>query len=352
MKRIGVRLEPLDLLFFRGGLPMSEGIRAKSVLPSPQTFAGMIRTMLLERCGANFDAMRGKPTLAEACDAAGAGWVAQVRMTGPFPAIVNKSGVEPVFPCPANIRKVRGSSDAVGLLLPSRAAVPGWSPPMPGMLPLCRGGARFQKESPEWITWTGLQAYLCGEPLKPDHFRRTDELLEWEERTGVGIDPQTHASKEGILYTTRSLRLKPGVVFYGEIELPEERAPLVSGVAVWGGERRRVRLSVQAPLPWPSPAKPARSLILVLTPAFFGRQWLPGAIPDGALRAAAVTGPYAISGWDLARGGPRPVRFGVNAGSVYFCEGWEPEGNTLAENQEDALAGYGFFVKGTWNYAQ
>ncbi len=352
MKRIGIRLEPLDLLFFRGGLPMSEGIRAKSVLRSPQTFAGMVRTLLLERCGANFEAMRGKPTLAEACDAAGAGWVAQVKMFGPFLAIVHGNEMEPVFPCPANIRKVRGSPDAIGALLPLRAAVPGWDPPLPGMLPLWRGGARFEKESPEWITWNGLQAYLCGQPFKPDHFRKTDELLEWEERTGVGINPQTHASKEGILYTTRSLRLRPGAVFYGEIEIPEDRVSLVSGVAVWGGERRRVKLSVHAPIRWPSPAKSDRSLILLLAPAFFGKRWLPGAIPDGALRASAVTGPYAISGWDLARGGPRPVRFGVNAGSVYFCEGWEPEGHTLAENQDDALAGYGFFVKGTWNYAQ
>lgn len=352
MKRIGVKLEPLDLLFFRGGLPMSEGIRARSVLPSPQTFAGMIRTLLLERCGADFDAMRGKPTLAEACDAAGAGWVSQVRMTGPFPAVVQGDQVDPLFPCPANVRRVGGSRDSIGVLLPTRAAVPGWCPPLPGMKPLWRGGARFQKESPEWITRTGLEAYLSGRGLRPDHFRRTDELLEWEERTGVGIDPRTHASKEGILYTTRSLRLRPGVVFYGEIEMPEDRVSLVSGVAVWGGERRRVRLSVQAPMAWPSAAESDRSLIVLLAPGFFRRQWRPGTIPEGALRAAAVTGPYAISGWDLARGGPRPVRFGVNAGSVYFCEGDEPGGNTLAENQDDALAGFGFFVKGTWNYAQ
>lgn len=352
MKRIGVRLEPLDLLFFRGGLPMSEGIRAKSVLPSPQTFAGMIRTMLLERTGANFDLMRGKPTLAEACRAAGAEWVAQVKMTGPFPAMIRDKGMEPLFPCPANVRKVRGSSDSIGVLLPSCAAVPGWDPPLPGMLPLWRGGARFEKESPEWITWTGLQAYLRGQPLEPGHFRKTDELLEWEERTGVGIDPQTHASREGILYTTRSLRLKPGVVFYGEIELPEDGVSLVTGVATWGGERRRVKVSGEAPLEWPSPAKQDRSLILLLSPAFFEKQWRPAAIPEGVLRAAAVKGPYAISGWDLARGGPRPVRFGADGGSVYFCEGWEPGGTTLAENEDDNLAGYGFFVKGTWNYAQ
>ena len=41
----------------------------------------------------------------------------------------------------------------------------------------------------------------------------------------------------------------------------------------------------------------------------------------GVRETAASGSPVAVSGWDVARGGPRRTRFAVPAGSVYFVEG-------------------------------
>jgi CRISPR-associated protein Cmr3 len=59
--------------------------------------------------------------------------------------------------------------------------------------------------------------------------------------------------------------------------------------------------------------------------------------------AAAVNSPVAISGWDIAKGGPKPTRFASPAGSIYFL-------NTNAEvpEQTDEF-GYGCHLQGVWS---
>ena len=65
--------------------------------------------------------------------------------------------------------------------------------------------------------------------------------------------------------------------------------------------------------------------------------------------AAAVPGAVAVSGWDLARGGPKRTRFAAAAGSVYFLKAL-PENlpETLSDNPEDGAQGWGCYVKGVW----
>ncbi len=67
--------------------------------------------------------------------------------------------------------------------------------------------------------------------------------------------------------------------------------------------------------------------------------------------AAAVPGHIAVSGWDLARGGPKPNRFAVPAGSVYFFDQPEPfaECNGSLCGDDDAMLGWGAFIEGGWS---
>ena len=46
--RIGIRIEPMDVLMFRDGRPFEATSRVSTGQPTPQTLAGAMRTALLE----------------------------------------------------------------------------------------------------------------------------------------------------------------------------------------------------------------------------------------------------------------------------------------------------------------
>lgn len=350
MKTIGLVFEPLDTLFFRGGRPFGAGLPGESSLPSPQSLAGVLRTFLLDRENADFAAMRGKPTLSEAFIAAGAAWLGDVCFRGPWLAELDGTVPRPLIPAPADLRFVDGE---VVRLQPAARMIPGWQPPLAGMYPLWRKGKKPSKQRPELLNFEGLTAYLRNSPLKAKDVRRHDESYLREDRTGVSIDPDTSASKEGEIYSTRNLRLRPGWGFYAEADVPENKAGHFDTptTVAWGGERHHVAIRKVPLVTWPEAASADRVSLLLLSPGFFIKGWQPDVIPDAQLRAAAVEGPYAVSGWDLARGGPKPARFGVDSGSVFFIEGRVPTVRSLNEDREDVCLGYGFFLKGSWNYA-
>lgn len=349
MKRVGIVVRPLDTLFFRGGRPFGEGLRAESGLPVPQVFAGLIRTLMLEGVGADFAAMRDQRDLQQAFRAAGAAWVGQVNCRGPWLAEIQAGEVKPFVPSPADILLDEGGN--VFRLRPTTRRVPGWVPPQEGMVPLWRGGRRAAKKAPDFLTFEGLERYLSGGSLAKQNLRFAADLFEWEERTGVGINPSTFASQEGRLYSTRNIRLRQEVVFYGEVDLPDGKEDLLRRATAWGGEQRYVAAEPVEPVVWPN-VDSDRAAVLLIAPGFFAGRWLPESLGPGKLRAAAVNGPFAVSGWDLTRGGPKPARFGVDAGTVYFLEGGAPPEFQLCSNDEDAALGYGVILKGTWNYAE
>ena len=88
---------------------------------------------------------------------------------------------------------------------------------------------------------------------------------------------------------------------------------------------------------------------MLTTPAPFPAGWRP---PDLDLVAAAVPGHVAVSGWDMARNGPKPTRFAVDAGAAYFCRHspGDDERPSLCKG-EDAILGWGSFLRGVWDYA-
>lgn len=176
-----------------------------------------------------------------------------------------------------------------------------------------------------------------------------------EERTGITIDPTSQSAAESLIYSTRAIRLQQSVAFYGEVDLPHQQAAWFDSEQAisWGGERHHVIVRRVQPVKWPEAPTSPRTTVLLLAPAFFSPvPWRPATFEAGSLRAAAVSGPFAVSGWDLARRGPKPTRFGVAAGSVYFLEGAPPPPGRLLASGEDEMIGYGLFVKGTWNYAE
>jgi CRISPR-associated protein Cmr3 len=366
-KIIGLRIDPLDVLAFRDGRPFDTGSMAKCGLPMPQALAGALRTALLEKHGCNFQKFAEKfkngASFLEAVTAAGAPeWIARTTFRGPWLARIKEDDLCVYVSAPANLQKEKEGNDFHVLNPLSDVIAPGWNPPEGecGMLPLWPNTPKRTERIKGLLSMKGLAFYLKGKPIERDHIILNENaekervLFGFDERTGIGIDPDSLSAEEGLIYGIGFLSLNKDVCFYAEAVLPtDEAADLFKeiGTIFLGGEGRKAVLSVINRVKWPeeTPSKPEdKPLVLLTTPAFFTACWKPAVLND-KLVAAAVPGYVPISGWDLARGGPKPTRFAVSAGSVFFMKcGEQKLPEVLTDQDEDQLMGYGCYLKGVW----
>ncbi len=364
---LGLTLTPLDVLFFRDGRPMGAGLRGQSGLPMPQHLAGALRSALLDRYGCDFKAlgkkMKKTGDFRQAVQAGGSPeWIAGLRFRGPWLAQRKGNGVITVFvPTPATLHKPKKHDKQFDQLhslkpLPAGTTLPGFISLPDGLRPLWRASDIPTEPAGGFITLDGLSNFLRGEAVDvASQWRSADVLYGFERRTGIGIGVSSYATEEGQIYETSLLALRDGVCFYGEMTLPAgapESCFNGSAVIPFGGEGRRVVVErLPCPVDWPraAPTDDRHNALIVLTqPAFFAQGWRPDCLNSG-LAAAAVPGSLPVSGWDLARGGPKPARFATVAGSTYFLDTATanlPE--SLVDFEEDACLGYGSYVQGAW----
>lgn len=374
-------LEPLDVLFFRDGRPFGPATRASSGQPLPQTLAGAVCTALLAQAGCDFTqlahAMRRsgespapfRERLAEAIrQAGGPEWVAEIEVRGPWLARCPNGHLarcEVLVPMPAVLHRPKGkriSDQQAGFVrlapLAQGKSLPGWKPPRGSLRPLWPPSADPSEPAQGYLTPKGLQTFLRGgipaSPASPEDWVAPEKLFDYELRTGIRVEPDRLASQEGEIYTRRFLALRPTVGFYAEVRVPAQGAVAWDrlGTLHFGGEARRVAVRpLPKPFEWPRalPAGAQKPLLLLTTPGLFDEGWQPRCLL-GFLAAAAVPGEVALSGWDLARGGPKPTRFAAAAGSVYFLESLPPHlPSLLSDHEDDRRQGWGHFAQGVWH---
>lgn len=371
---ITLTLEPLDVLFFRDGRPFAPGAVLTSGRPTPQTLAGALRTWVLDRNGCDFGklgaAVRKGRSFAEALSEQSPTLGALAAMTIRGPWFTYKG--EPIVPAPATLRRVRGDGaepERVVRLDPLHSPLPGWRSEL-GKRPLWwRGKDRLEPMGDAFLTMEGVRQFLNGKvPIlngkvptpEPKEIVLSADLMAHDRRVSVQIASGTGAGVDGALFSSGFLSLKADVGLMAEIRVPAESGAEIPAAAVLplGGEGRRVAVTRREPFEWPKPEKPeekdGRRLLLLTTPALFdsdenGGPWKP---PGLRLEAAAVPRAEPVSGWDLARGGPKATRFAVPAGAVYFLN--KPLANPPSPGSlcrgEEAATGWGAFLEGVWDY--
>ncbi len=367
---IGFCLQPLDLLFFRDGRPFTGSERSVSGLPLPQTFAGAIRTGLLRSASCDFgrlkQAMEAGKSFDEAVKQACGQehrWIGRLATRGPWLAQWidrENEGYEVFVPAPAVLHKEKSKKEGEPRFRLSPLAdgqLPGWnpSPDQQNLRPLWLRESVVTEPAEGYLTTEGLKKFLHDERLSAADIVKSDKLFALDYRTGIGISPDRLVAEESQIFGRGFLALKKDVFLYAEVEVPAD-APaeaLLDQVKTLplGGESRHVvikRLHRLCTWPNKNPEGKQKPLVLLTTPCPFQAGWRPLTL-DGQLVAAAVPGSLAFSGWDLARGGPKPTRFAVPAGSVYFLESlpnnWR---QSLAENDEDRQQGWGCCLIGVW----
>jgi CRISPR-associated protein Cmr3 len=199
----------------------------------------------------------------------------------------------------------------------------------------------------------------------------------------VGIRPEELTSDDGVLFSHDVLEtLDPsGEWAIGvEVALPDGG---VADVATLGSDSRLARVESLPAGFFEPPASVLEAFrasikgirIVAITPLCFAKGWLPDGLSESGgeytgrlagldhevvLRAAFVSRPVHVSGWDMAAGAPKPTSRMVSPGAVYFFE--RADGKPFGEADAKALwlgalgtrtdEGFGRVVPGIWSPAR
>lgn len=315
-----LNIEPLDLLLFRDGRPFSRGESATSLLfPSPLTFQGAVRAKLWkfkENIPSEWLEPEEPPFL----------------FYGPF---FEKSGdlLFPIYPAVLNIFTYEDKFvKAENCNLPSKK----WS------LPLEKG---FEKTERVFLPIDEFKAFLLNKGPDKGKFVQERELWEVEERVSIRIDPERYSvSEEDALFFVGFLRLKSGVRFslFIEVEGDEQEEELREllekepKALQLGGERRPVRYDVveenledlfkDIKKEIEERVKQLGMMrVVFLTPSIPKKEFVPQSINPALIASSFLPKPLRLGGWDYDKKQPRPMRYALAPGTIFWLENSDVE---------------------------
>jgi len=351
LNTVGLCIEPLDVLFFRDGRPFDAAARVITGLPAPQVLVGAVRTVLLEKYGCNFVdlGMKQKKGISFA-DALPESlrWIADLRFRGPWLAKIptrDSQMIPDVFlPMPNTVHTdKKRAGDVVRVLRPLAELPPGWCE---SLRPLWLNGTEPTDLATGFIDAIGLADFLNNRTPAKRNLHLSSEFFEFDHRTGIGIDMTRMVTGDGEIFGIGLLSMKSEFGFYAEVELPIKiRDDPFAGIefVAFGGEGKRARLKTVSQFNFPSATSTPASkrFLLLTTPCLASGGGVPTQLTNCI--AAAVNSPVAFSGWDIARSAPKPTRFAIPAGSVYFFDTIDLPNPNLTDE-----LGFGCYLEGVW----
>ncbi len=384
--RINVR----DGLVLRDGRPNAGRSESQTLdFPNPGTIAGAARTALGRPDGKAFD-----PNAVSAVLKAGVRGPLLSSGNSPEPRLYVRRPADALFLTDeggtARVRALHplDNEDTTDLGQSLDALQPGLK--LVGLNEDEIVAGKVSPHLPMFWGWAGMQRWLSHpiaerssrpEPYGDDSI----QSLPRDQRVNVAIDGDTYTTSDGMLFETTALKFQRQTsgVFPEDLGLLVEVATaevskpwntLSSGVRPLGGERRLVTWEPIAANPLPpipeavttaasSGADTVMVRLILLTPAWFERGALPSYILERRhnvtpqLVGALVGRPETISGWDFAKGKPKPSRRLVSAGSVYWLtlQGSPADRKHWVENtwmtnisdgEQERKDGFGFVVVG------
>lgn len=360
-----ILIKPQDLLFFRDAKPMSagEGYGNGCRIPTPNVFHSAIRTTLIIK---NDEMPKEKTGNRHSRDKNGRKYgldkFGSLQVRNLFLYHLDK-GV--LFPIPNDVLEAEKDSFAITKLKRIGDKI----------LPVATIPPSKKRINGFW-TEKQLFAYLTANSEEIEYSPiKTSGIFQPEWRTGIEIEKQRNATKEGQLYSGEYMRLDDKAGFAAEISLKDNEGDLSTvDILHLGGEKKIASISRQDDLfPKWNKAKDAGDGKIVkwvlLTPAIFRYGSLPGWIKDNrvVLRpkvngekidinanflCCSVGDPMPISGWYAIEHRAKPSLLAVAAGAVYYfrCNTVDDAKNLAsalnAKNRSDMLSekGFGFGV--------
>lgn len=329
---LGIQLEPLDTLFFRGSTPFTADSAPQDDVgsrfpPPPATMVGALRAAIA-RCN-GWNGLGRWPRHLDETLGDGPNDLGALFFQGPF---VLCSG-EPLYQVPQHLL---GFAEGGGwrpsvLLRPGAEVTCDLGVVRLPHLPDSPQGRELKAGQDRWVTRTGLEAILAGSPPPAAEVRSLNEILVEEPRTGLARNEDTRTAEDGMLYSTRHVRLRSGVSLGMRVGgIPAEWQLPLDQVVALGGESRTAESStwdgdLGVDMPLEAIDRSGRLTLIALTPLDLERDVCLGRRPLSDLGGARVVcacvdRPLRIGGWDSLSRGPLPLRSVLAPGSVLFCE--------------------------------
>ncbi len=336
-----VKIEPVDIVFFRGNhLFGGAGQHGDSLMPPwPSVFSGALRSMLISRDPGLWSGVHSG-------DGGLAGRLAQMLRVG-FVTLVK--GAEMFFQPPADLMFIKvQDSDAIKIVALKPHEIGAMRSSYDEALPMVLKPEPEEKGKPEsgyWLKASGMKRWLNGELPGANDLVETSKLWKTDYRLGIALDAAKWSAREHAIYTSDAVVLTKDIGFLVGVDATGN--PDLHGTIRLGGDGRaaQVRPWDQTP-PWQDSdlldriAEAGRFKMILTTPGIFQNGWLPDFVTKqgeeyvfkymgvtARLVTAKVGRFQVVSGWDLLRHEPKPAQRAVPAGSVYWFQvkGGHPE---------------------------
>ncbi|MCD6484612.1 MAG: type III-B CRISPR module-associated protein Cmr3 [Candidatus Odinarchaeota archaeon] len=368
---------PIDVVMFRDSRPFTAGedIIAHSIVPLPQTFAGAIRTKIY------FDKIDGKDENDEKVKQYKEfiGFCRdepQFTIMGTFLA----KNYEELFFAPTNLAMYIDSKNKKkwDFLYPLEIR---W-----GLTSrVIFGGHRIghKEVKPLFFTKFGLKKYLMGEftidDIQDDNKNeknvvQQEDIFTREERIGIALEKEQKITREGLLYRVEFIRFKDSAGFSIWTDDSLDEYFENTGLIKIGGENRVSRyIKVAKGLELYIDAnelseiinREKKFLVYVATHTIISKNngkdsriytWNIKKEVERLLKIR-ITAIYPVvnklrlvSGWDVAKHIPKPTRYAISPGSVYFIkfDGKIELNSPFGKIGELQKLGYGLIMFGVW----
>jgi CRISPR-associated protein Cmr3 len=353
-------LQPLGVLYLRGNRLFADASTPGEAMmpPWPSMASGALRSQILVTNDidsgqfANGDKLTGE--LAQSLGTPNE--PGTFRLSHFLLAKVEDGKLLDVYwPLPADLMVISdGDNKHIHSLQPQRLADSIQTSAPCGQLPLFRTEKQAKPEGGLWLNKAGIQAWLNGQTIKPEHLTESKGLWKTDSRLGIALDTAGRTTVEGQLYTVDAVDMAENIGFLTGIEgaaglLPE------NGLLRLGGDGRGAQHHKIDWIPlqpdWNIIAETKRFRLALATPGLFEQGWLLPGMSEQAdgfiwktpefsmhLVTASVSRAETVSGWDLAENRPKPALKAVSTGSVYWFDRFEGDPQALRKLVEQGLS--------------
>lgn len=341
-----LRIKGLEPLVFSDGRPFSTDSGAHStgglILPTHRQLAGSIRTAIGRRDERSWSEKQSE--------------LERVEVHGP---LLERNGAV-LLPAPSDMAIFEDNSDGSYIFLRARPTsrtansnfpvglTPTELPPVPNrnLKPSKMEGPRFLTipeicqwymgdGCPSWTTKSSTGAWVV--PNLPSDESPWPQPPSIDSRTHVGIRFDTLSAEEGRLFMTDGVVIEASrqANELADFSILARCSQPVSGIFPFGSERRLAQIEADSSgAHWECPPQISQALkgskrvaLLLATPGQFESGWRPDEMQlsqrVGAkltLVSAVMRRRTTVSGWDIARKGPRRAEWLAPAGAVYFFD--------------------------------